>query len=141
MQKVKSKGRDANSRGRHRYFYRGIRNHTRSRLILVGAPTTYVKGIPREGQAPWSSNSVESHRPFPRASDAPLSASSRTLPTVFTIELPIKTSWASFPPVHGGGRITNVVDTVLQDSRPTRYNYNGSCKSRGAMWVFINSLN
>jgi hypothetical protein len=32
----------------------------------------YAKGSPREGQAPWSSNSVESHRPCPRASGAPL---------------------------------------------------------------------
>lgn len=38
MRKLKSKGRDANSRGIRRYFYRGIRNHKRSRLILVGAP-------------------------------------------------------------------------------------------------------
>jgi hypothetical protein len=34
----------------------------------------YTKGSPREGQAPWSSNSVESHRPSPRASGAPLPA-------------------------------------------------------------------
>jgi hypothetical protein len=34
----------------------------------------YAKGSPREGQAPWSSNSVESHMPSPRASGAPLSA-------------------------------------------------------------------
>jgi hypothetical protein len=37
----------------------------------------------------------------------------------------------SFPPVHGGARDTNTVVTVLQDSRPTRYNYNGSRKRRG----------
>jgi hypothetical protein len=34
----------------------------------------YAKGSPREGQAPRSSKSVESHRPFPCASGAPLSA-------------------------------------------------------------------
>jgi hypothetical protein len=34
----------------------------------------------------------------------------------------LKTSWASFPPVHGDGRDTNAVVTVSQDSRPTRYN-------------------
>jgi hypothetical protein len=34
----------------------------------------YAKGSPREGQAPRSSNSVESHRPSPRASGAPLPA-------------------------------------------------------------------
>jgi hypothetical protein len=33
----------------------------------------YVKGSPREGQAPWSSNSVESREPSPCASGAPLS--------------------------------------------------------------------
>jgi hypothetical protein len=35
---------------------------------------TYTKGNPREGQAPWSSNSVESRGPSPRASGAPLLA-------------------------------------------------------------------
>jgi hypothetical protein len=39
MRKVKRKGRDVNSRGWRRYFYRGIRNHAKTRLILVGAPT------------------------------------------------------------------------------------------------------
>jgi hypothetical protein len=34
----------------------------------------YAKGSPREGQAPRSSNSVESHEPYPRASGAPLPA-------------------------------------------------------------------
>jgi hypothetical protein len=34
----------------------------------------YAKGSPREGQAPRSSNSVESRRPSPRASGAPLLA-------------------------------------------------------------------
>jgi hypothetical protein len=34
----------------------------------------YAKGSPREGQAPWSSNSVESRGPSPRASGAPLPA-------------------------------------------------------------------
>jgi hypothetical protein len=61
-----------NSCGWHRYFYRGIRNHARSRLILVGAPTQ--KGSPREGQAPQSSNSVESSGPSPRTSGALLPA-------------------------------------------------------------------
>jgi hypothetical protein len=35
----------------------------------------YAKGSPREGQAPRSSYSVESHGPSPRASGAPLPAS------------------------------------------------------------------
>jgi hypothetical protein len=34
----------------------------------------YAKGSPREGQAPWSSDSVESRRPSPRASGASLLA-------------------------------------------------------------------
>jgi hypothetical protein len=33
-----------------------------------------AKGSPREGQAPWSSNSVESHEPSPHPSCAPLLA-------------------------------------------------------------------
>jgi hypothetical protein len=67
---AKEQGRDTNSRGWHQYFYRGIRNHARSRLILSWCP--YAKESPREGQAPWLSNSVESHEPSPRASGAPL---------------------------------------------------------------------
>jgi hypothetical protein len=35
---AKEQGRDANSRGWRWYFYRGIRNHASSQLILVGAP-------------------------------------------------------------------------------------------------------
>jgi hypothetical protein len=35
----KEQGRDANSCGRRQYFYRGIQNHARFRLILVGAQT------------------------------------------------------------------------------------------------------
>jgi hypothetical protein len=34
----------------------------------------YAKGSPREGQAPWSSNSVEIREPSPHASGAPLPA-------------------------------------------------------------------
>jgi hypothetical protein len=44
------------------------------------------------------------------------------LPVVSTIELPVETSRVSFPPVHGGGRVTNAVDMVSQDFHPTRYN-------------------
>jgi hypothetical protein len=36
---AKEQGRDENSRGWRRYFYRCIQNRIRSRLILVGAPT------------------------------------------------------------------------------------------------------
>jgi hypothetical protein len=91
----------------------------------------YAKGSPREGQAPWSSNSVESRGPSPRASGAPLPAPlGRSLPSPLSSFRP-KTLWASFPPVHGGGRDTNAVVMVSQDSCPTQYNYNGSSKSRG----------
>jgi hypothetical protein len=96
----------------------------------------YAKGSPREGQAPRSSNSIESCGPSPRTSGAPLSASlGRSLSSPLSSFQP-KTSRASFPPVHDGGRDTNTVVTVSQDSRTTWYNYNGSCKSRGVVWFF-----
>jgi hypothetical protein len=38
---------------------------------------------------------------------------------------------ASFSLIHGGGRDTNSVVMVSQECCPTRYNYNGSRKSRG----------
>jgi hypothetical protein len=61
---------------------------------------------------------------------------SQTLLAVSAIEIPAETLWASFPPVHGGGRDTNTVVTVSQDSRLTRYNYNGSHKSREVVCFF-----
>jgi hypothetical protein len=82
----------------------------------------YAKGRPCEGQAPWTSNSAESHGPSPHTSGAPLPASSRTLPVIFTIELPDETPRASFPPVHGGGRDTNSLIKVSQDSCSAQYN-------------------
>jgi hypothetical protein len=91
----------------------------------------YANGSPREGQAPWSSNSVESRGPSPHASGALLPAPPRRSPPSPLSSFRSKTPWASFPPVHGGGRDTSAVVTVSQDSRPTRYNYNGSRKSRG----------
>jgi hypothetical protein len=91
----------------------------------------YAKGSPREGQAPRSSNSVESRRPSPHASGAPLPAPLGRSPSSPLSSFQLKTSRASFPPVHGGGHDTNTVVTVLQDSRPTWYNYNGSRKSQG----------
>ena len=84
-----------------------------------------------------SSNFVESHVPSPHASGAPILVFSRMLTAVFTIELLAKTSRASFPSVHGGGHTTNTVGVVLQDSRPTWYNYNGSHKSSEVLWVFF----
>jgi hypothetical protein len=91
----------------------------------------YAKGSPREGQAPRSSNSVESSGPSPRASDAPLPAPLGRSPSSPLSSFRLKTPRASFPPVHSGGCDTNAVVMVSQDSRPTRYNYNGSRKSRG----------
>jgi hypothetical protein len=91
----------------------------------------YAKGSPREGQAPWSSNSVESRGPSPRPSGAPLSAPLERFPPSPLSSFRSKRPRASFPPVHGGGRDINAIVTVSQDSRPTQYNYNGSRKSRG----------
>jgi hypothetical protein len=62
--------------------------------------------------------------------------SSWMLPVVSTIDLLAERLWASFPLVHCGGRDTNAVVTVSQDSRPTWYNYNGSRKSRGVVLFF-----
>jgi hypothetical protein len=90
----------------------------------------YEKGSPRKGQAPWSSNSVESRGPSPRASGAPLPAPLGRSPPSQLSSFRLKTPWASFPPVHGGGRDTNAVVTVSQDSRPTRYNYNARPRAK-----------
>jgi hypothetical protein len=90
-----------------------------------------AKGSPCEDQAPRPSNSIESRGPSPRASGAPLSAPlGRSPPSPLSSFRP-KTPRVSFPAVHGGDRDTNAVVTVSQDPRPTRYNYNGSRKSRG----------
>jgi hypothetical protein len=91
----------------------------------------YAKGSPHEGQAPRSSNSVESRGPSPHASGAPLSTPLGRSPSSLLSSFRLKTLQASFPPVHDGGRDTNAVVTVSQDSCPTRYNYNGSCMSQG----------
>jgi hypothetical protein len=89
-------------------------------------------GSLRECQAPRMSNSVESRRllhtqvvlRFWLLSDAPHRLQYRASG---------RNAVGLVPLVHGGGRITNAVDTVSQDSRPTRYNYNDSCKSRHVM--------
>jgi hypothetical protein len=96
----------------------------------------YAKGSPREGQAPRSSNSVESRGPSLRASGAPLPAPLGCSPLSPLSSFRPKTPWASFPLVHDGGCDTNAVVTVSQDSRPTRYNYNDSRKSRGVVWFY-----
>jgi hypothetical protein len=76
--------------------------------------------------------------PSPHASGALLLASSRTLPIVFTIELPVETPRASFPPVHGDDSVTNAVDTVSQDSRSTSYNIT---KARARAEGFVDFAN
>jgi hypothetical protein len=91
----------------------------------------YAKGSPHEGQAHRSSNSVESHGPSPCASGALLPAPLERSPPSPLSSFRLKMPRASFPSVHSGGRDTNAVVTVLQDSRPTRYNFYGSRKSRG----------
>jgi hypothetical protein len=91
----------------------------------------YAKGSPREDQAPRSSNSIESQGPSPHISGALLPAPLRRSPLSPLSSFRLKKSGASFPPLHGGSRDTNAVVMVSQDSRPTRYNYNGSRKSRG----------
>jgi hypothetical protein len=88
----------------------------------------YIKGSPHEGQAPRSSNSVESREPSPRASGAPLPAPlGRSPPSPLS----------SFRPKRRGPRsLWYTIVTVSQDSRPTWYNYNGSRKSRGVVWFY-----
>jgi hypothetical protein len=93
----------------------------------------YAKGSPHEGQAPRSSNSVESRRPSPRASGAPLSAPLGCSPS---------SPLSSFRPKRRGPRslrytVAAVTQTRLSRSRkslaPTRYNYNDSHKSQGVV--------
>jgi hypothetical protein len=96
----------------------------------------YAKGSPREGQALRSRNSIESRMPSPCASGAPLPALLGRSPPSPLSSFRLKTPQASFPLVHGGGRDTNSVVTISQDSRPTWYNYNGLRKSRGVMCFF-----
>jgi hypothetical protein len=72
----------------------------------------------------------------PHASGAPLPAPLGRSPSSPLSSFRLKTTRASFPPVHGVGRDTNAVVTVSQDSRPTRYNYNDSRKSRWVVWFF-----
>jgi hypothetical protein len=59
-----------------------------------------------------------------------------TLPAVSIIELSAENAAGLVSSGTGGGRDTNAVVTVSQDSRPTRYNYNASRKSRGVVWFF-----
>jgi hypothetical protein len=75
----------------------------------------YAKGSPREGRAPRSSNSVESHGPSPRASGAPLSTLLRCSPP---------SPLSSFRPKRCGPRslryiVAAVTQTRLSRSRKT----------------------
>jgi hypothetical protein len=75
----------------------------------------YAKGSPREGQAPRSSNSVESRWASPRVSGAPLLSPLGRSPPSPLSSFWLKTSRVSFPPVHGG----DVTQTRLSQSRKT----------------------
>jgi hypothetical protein len=75
----------------------------------------YIKGSPREGQAPRTSNSVESHGPSPLASGAPLPAPLRRSPP---------SPLSSFRPKCHGPRslwytVAAVTQTRLSRSRKT----------------------
>jgi hypothetical protein len=100
----------------------------------------YAKGSPREGQAPRTSNSIESHEPSPRASGAPLPASSRTLLAISTIELPAEMLWASFHPVHGGDCDTNAIVMVSQESHPLSIITMARARANRLCGFFLNPL-
>jgi hypothetical protein len=101
----------------------------------------YTKGSPREGQAPRSSNSVESHGPSPRASGAPLPAPLGYSPPSPQSSFRPKCCGPRFLLVHSGGHDTNAVVTVSQDSRPTWYNIQRLTQELRGCVVFLNSLN
>jgi hypothetical protein len=72
----------------------------------------YAKGSPREGQAPQSSDSVESHRPSPRISGAPLLAPlGRSPPSPLS----------SFRPKRRGPRSLRYMVAAVTQTRLSRY--------------------
>jgi hypothetical protein len=71
----------------------------------------YAKGSPREGQAPRSSNSVESHGPSPRASGAPLRAPLRRSPP---------SPLSSFRPKRHGPRSLRYTVAAMTQTRLSR---------------------
>jgi hypothetical protein len=75
----------------------------------------YAKGSPREGQTPWSTNSIESHRPSPHASGALLLAPlERSLPS------PLSSFWLKRRGPHSLQYMVAVVtQTQLSQSRKT----------------------
>jgi hypothetical protein len=89
------------------------------------------KGSPHEIQAARTGNFIETCEPSLHASGAPLSASSRMLPVVFTIELSVKTLRASFHPVHDGGRTINVVGVVSKTFSSLGINITARARAEG----------
>jgi hypothetical protein len=72
---------------------------------------SYAKGSPREGQAPRSSNSVESHGPSPHASGAPfLAPLGRSQPSPLS----------SFQPKRRGPRSLRYTVVVVTQTRLSR---------------------
>jgi hypothetical protein len=108
MRKLKEQSREANSLGWRRY--------PEPRKVPTNPRwPPYAKGSPREGQAPRSSNFVESRRPSPRASGAPLPA-----PLGLSPPSPL----SSFRPKRRGPRslrytVAAVTQTWLSRSRKT----------------------
>jgi hypothetical protein len=75
----------------------------------------YTKGSPHEGQAPWSSNSIESHGPSPRASCAPYSDPLRRSPSS-----PLSSFWLKCRGPHSlRYMVADVTQTRLSRSRKT----------------------
>jgi hypothetical protein len=71
----------------------------------------YAKGSPCEGQAPWTSNSVESRGPSPRASGAPLPAPlGRSMPSPLS----------SFRPKRRGPRSLRYTVAAMTQTRFSR---------------------
>jgi hypothetical protein len=100
----------------------------------------YAKGSPREGQAPRTSNSVESHGPSPRVGGAPLPA-----PLVRSPPSPL----SSFRPKRHGPRSLRYTVVVVTQTRLSRYRKTlaplgtitmARVTAEGCV-VFLNSLN
>jgi hypothetical protein len=81
----------------------------------------YAKGSPREGQAPRTSKSVESHGPSPRASGAPLPAPLGRSPL---------SPLSSFRPKHHGPRSLLYTVVVVTQTRLSR-----SCKTLAPLGI------
>jgi hypothetical protein len=86
----------------------------------------YANGRPREGQAPRSSNSVESHVPSPHANGAPLLAPLRRSPP---------SPPSSFQPKHRGPRSHRYTVVVVTQTRFSR-----SRKTLGPLGTILQQL-